>query len=74
MTLSFAKTEEEFRNEIAVKLFVRRPRQSSTGWVVEIVEGSLSPLAKVRETIPCAGRTSADKTYNWAMKQLGYSY
>lgn len=75
--MDFAKTEGKFRQELKgqhKKLFVMKPARIDGKWAVDIVEGSIGPLAKVHERIPCANYVSAKKTYNWATKQLGYSY
>ena len=73
--MDFTLTEEQFQESIqGKKLFVRKPRRVDGRWAVDIVEGSLGPLADLHERIPCSGYVSAKKTYNWAMKQLGKSF
>lgn len=60
--------------ETKEQIFVKKPRfASGKGWVVEVCD-SPSPLANVKETIPCGSREGAYQAYRRIMKELGRGY
>jgi len=56
-----------------MKKYIRPPRLTKKGWIIEITEG-ISPLSKVIETVQCESQPAAFQAYRQIMKDMGRGF